>query len=337
MTDKKLTTLFTDNPITIDPGDLLYAVENTGTTPASGAFKVAQVALTMYLISVTVASNNITVKVTHLDGADPSADRPLYFKIGNAFYPVTAALSVTKNAGTNWCGSGSAILAAQEVDYCVYVGRNATDGVTIGFSRIFHARVYSDFSATSTNEKYAAISTITNAVAADPYVAIGRFAATLSAGAGYTWSVPTFTATNLIHRPIFETRWLTANYSATNFALGSTGTSSVKYRLIYSMFYYELAVTLGGTGISVGASPHMTLPFTTGFSGTSVLAGVANCVDASPAGSYALQPLSAGAELYPVALKSDGTYLTQAFLSNTIPFTWATGDSLGCYGNYPIG
>jgi len=39
-------------------------------------------------------------------------------------------------------------------------------------------------------------------------VNIGRFAATLSAGAGYTWTVPTFTTTNLIQRPIFETRQL---------------------------------------------------------------------------------------------------------------------------------
>jgi hypothetical protein len=78
----------------------------------------------------------------------------------------------------------------------------------IGFSRIPHACSYDDFSATTTNEKYCAISTITNASATDYYENIGRFGATLSAGAGYTWTVPTFTAKNLIQRPIYETRFL---------------------------------------------------------------------------------------------------------------------------------
>ena len=35
-----------------------------------------------------------------------------------------------------------------------------------------------------------------------------EFGATLSAGAGYTWSVPTFTVNNLIQRPIYETKEL---------------------------------------------------------------------------------------------------------------------------------
>lgn len=156
----------------------------------------------------SVASNNLTVALKGLDGNDPSATNPIYIRIGDTVHSITGALSVTKNAGTNWFNAGSAELATKEIDYFVYLGYNATDGVVIGFSRIPYATQYNQFSATTTNEKYCAISTISNAAAGDVYTVVGRFAATLSAGAGYTWTVPTFTSINLIQRPIFKTRWL---------------------------------------------------------------------------------------------------------------------------------
>lgn len=163
---------------------------------------------TPYRIAVSVASNNLTLALKDRDGNDPSATSPVRVQIGNTVRTVTAALSVTKNAGTNWCNSGSSELATKEIDYFAYLGYNATDGVVIGFSRVPFARIYSDFSTTTNSEKYAAISTIANAAGSDSYTVIGRFAATLSAGAGYTWSVPTYTAANLIHTPIYATRVL---------------------------------------------------------------------------------------------------------------------------------
>ena len=172
----------------------------------------------------SVASNNLTVALKGLDGNDPSATNPIYIRIGDTVHSITSALSVTKDAGTNWFNAGSSELATKEIDYFVYLGYNATDGVVIGFSRIPYATEYSQFSTTSTNDKYCAISTITNAAAGDDYVVIGRFAATLSAGAGYTWSVPTFTSVNLIQRPIFETRRLSWLPTLTGFSSGATGT-----------------------------------------------------------------------------------------------------------------
>lgn len=157
----------------------------------------------------SVSSNNLTVAIKGMDGNDPSASNPVYVRIGSTIRTITSALSVTKNAGTNWCNAGSAELATKEIDYFVYLGYNATDGVVIGFSRIPYARIYSDFNTTSTDARYCAISTITHASSSDSYTVIGRFAATLSAGAGYTWTVPTFTNANLIQQPIFETRTLT--------------------------------------------------------------------------------------------------------------------------------
>lgn len=160
-------------------------------------------------ISVTDSGAGLVVALKTLAGTDPSASDPVYCRIGDTVRTISAALSVTNADGTNWCNAGSSELATKEIDYFVYLGYNATDGVVIGFSRIPGATQYGDFSTTTTNEKYCAISTITNAASTDYYEVIGRFAATLSAGAGYTWSVPTFTAANLIQRPIYETRNLT--------------------------------------------------------------------------------------------------------------------------------
>jgi hypothetical protein len=156
----------------------------------------------------SVASNNLTVAIKTLTDTDPSATNPVGIWIGNELRWITGALSISANAGTNWFNSGSSELATKEIDYFAYIGYNATDGVVLGFTRIPYARLYSDFNTTTTNEKYARISTITNAASGDNYVNVGRFAATLSAGAGYTWTVPSFTNVNLIQEPVYETRWL---------------------------------------------------------------------------------------------------------------------------------
>lgn len=211
----------------------------------------------------SVASNNLTVALKGLDGNDPSAGNPVYVRIGDTVRAITSALSVTKNAGTNWFNAGSSGLATKEIDYFVYLGYNATDGVVIGFSRIPDGREYDSFSATTTDEKYCAISTITNAAAGDDYVNIGRFAATLSAGAGYTWSVPTFTNKNLIQHPIFETRWLSwqPTYSGNgSMTYTSVSTTIAKYKVRPQVC--EIQMICSGT---VGGTPNtnltITLPF----------------------------------------------------------------------------
>ena len=160
-------------------------------------------------LSVTVSSNDLIVAVKTLAGSDPSTSDPVFIKLDTNIRMITSALSVTAVDGTNWAGRGGTMFAALEQDWFVYLGYNATDGVVIGFSPIPYARKYGDFSTTSTAETYCKISTITNASSNDPYAVVGRFAATLSAGAGYTWTVPTFTPSNLIQEPIYETDWRT--------------------------------------------------------------------------------------------------------------------------------
>jgi hypothetical protein len=247
----------------------------------------------------SVTSNNLTVALKTMAGNDPSATDPIYIRINSVLRKVTSALSVTKNSGTNWCNAGSAELATKEIDYFVYLGYNATDGVAIGFSRIPYGALYSDFSATTTNEKYCAISTITNAVAGDNYVNIGRFAATLSAGAGYTWSVPTFTSVNLIQRPIYETRILkyepTMSYSESmtidewidkiifyrisgkTLFLNVAGILKLKAPLSYSV-YASLPFSADTSFVTEGTNSNVTVAYGSGetYNGRSIFPSIMN-------------------------------------------------------------
>ena len=307
-------------------GSTVYAQGGGGEPAATGGD------ITPYRISVTVASNNITVALKNKDGDDPTVDSPVKVQIGDTVREVTSALSVTKNAGTNWCNSGSAELATKEVDYFAYLGYNATNGVVIGFSRIPFARIYSDFSTTTTNEKYAAISTITNAASSDAYAVIGRFAATLSAGAGYTWSVPTFTAANLVHNPIHTSRPLSYVPQFTNLTVGN-GTLAAFYQIACERVYRIVQLTFGST-TSISGAVSYTLPFTVNASIYSVTSAnnAARFFDASPAGSYAGLSYIATNSVTLVAQNAAGTYLIVAGLSSTVPFTWTTSDAISDSG-----
>jgi len=136
-------------------------------------------------IRVTVASNNLTVAISTSSSSqvDPTAANPVYVWIGDTLRSITAAFSVaTLTAGTNYFNSGSGELATKEVDYFVYVGNNAGT-IFMGISRLPYGRTLADFNlVSSTSERgfWGANGTVS------PVVNIGRFAATLSAGAGHT-------------------------------------------------------------------------------------------------------------------------------------------------------
>ena len=229
----------------------MFSAQLNGAAPL--AIQAPQGFLINGKIVPSVASNNLTVSLKTLAGTDPSATDPVYVRIGDTVRTISAALSVAKADGTNWMNAGSAELATKEIDYFVYLGYNATDGVVLGFSRYPGANQYSDFSATTTNEKYCAISTITNADAADYYSVIGRFAATLSAGAGYTWSVPTYTASNLIQRPIYETRKLTYAPTITAGSGSITSyTATGTYKVVANSVRLYNTVTMTNAGTAGG-------------------------------------------------------------------------------------
>lgn len=203
-----------------------------------------------YKITPSVATNDLTVALKRADGTDPSTQRPLWFRFGTVWRACTAALSVTKNDGTNWAALGSAELATKEVDLFCYLVWNtnlATDAVDIFWSRIPYGRLYSDFSATTTNEKYAAINA-TAPDANDECINIGRFAATLGVSATYLWTIPTSSNLNLIHQPIFRSRRLTW-ISVVTYAGGTTSPTSntvnnAFYRVLYDKVYVSVKSTL---------------------------------------------------------------------------------------------
>ena len=196
---------------------------------------------TKYIITPSVASNNLSVALKYIDGSDPSSTNKLTFRVGNTEYDLTASMSFTKNAGTNWCNAGGTELAAKNVQYFMYaIGETgASAGLKFGFSRIPYAKTMGDFVNTTTNEKYIA-GNWTNFNSTDAVVNIGRFQAQLSAAAAYNWSIPT---ANVVNYPIYETDPLTwapqwsANSSMT---FTSVTTDVAEYKIVGREIRFEI-------------------------------------------------------------------------------------------------
>ena len=201
----------------------------------------------------SVSSNNLTVAIKGLDGNDPSATNPVYVRIGDSIRSITSSLSITLNAGTNWFDSGGDRFATFERDYFVYLVLNGSD-IRLAFTPRPDLGVMGTTyktSDTSTDISYVARSgTISSG---DIMVNIGRFGATLSAGAGYTWSVPTFVNNvNIIQRPIYESRLLrfATAYSGTEsmtVSVAFSGPNSYKQTMSNMHILISDTVTIGGT------------------------------------------------------------------------------------------
>jgi hypothetical protein len=209
-----------------------------------------------YSISRTVdGSGNLTVALKNYEGNDPTSTKPVKIMIGGVVRTITSALSATDNAWGNTHNAWSAELATKEIDYFFYLWYDATYGIIPWFSRIPYASVMSDFSTSGTNEKY-----ITTGVIAPWFIAgtssfvnIGRFNATLSAGAGYTWSVPATSV--IVNYPIFETRlldYVSSIYGDTTAWTIWNGTITSKYSIMGSRINMWFNFTLWTTSTLAG-------------------------------------------------------------------------------------
>lgn len=249
-------------------------VDNAWIQGANYAEPIAQLQnlLTQKLYIVPVVSGgNLTLNVstTPYDPSNPTVftsptpSNPIPVWIGGVLRYITGALSVTVNAGTNWFNSGSSELATREIDYFLYIGFNTSTGnLNIGLSRIPYGRIGSDFSFTSTNEKGILLSEVGFA-GTDNVVNIGRFAATLSAGAGHTWTVPVFTNANLIQEPIYETRtlqWQPVYTGSGSLSFGTIVYSNFRYKLIGHSIFYTIAVQ-GTTSGTASTTIEISTPF----------------------------------------------------------------------------
>lgn len=216
-----------------------------------------------YSLITSVASNNLTVTLKTQDGSVPSSSNPIRVRIGNTSYIISSSISVTKNAGTNWCNSGSAELKTKEIDYFVYLiyETGGSAGVKIGFSRIPYGRVMGDFVNTTTSEKYIA-GNWTNFNSSDLVEVIGRFNAINSGSASYNWSIPSTSI--VLNKSIRNTRplsWTPTTSTAGSLTYTSVTFPRVEYMIYDNLLFFELRFsgTLGGTG-----NPYIysTIPFT---------------------------------------------------------------------------
>lgn len=320
MADNEITALTAATTSVED--DVFVIVTDTSTTPVTKKITKANLpfALPPYKITPSISSNDIVLTLTHLDGTTPSASRPLYFEIGTTKRSVTAALSRTLADGTNWFNAGSAELGTKEMDlfpYVVWDSNSSAVGLT--FARIPYARLISEFSSTTTNEKYCA--GYSDFTSTDECVNIGRFAATLSlSGTSHLWTTPTATNANLRHTPTFETRELDWTPTLSRSTTGYTNVPTLTYanyqiigkRLFYSTTYAMHATTPGGSGYQT-----VTLPFqaTQNASGTGF-----NLTDAYALAIFVAASTLAGLRLF----KYDGT--AEAVAAKTY----------GAWGNYRL-
>lgn len=217
---------------------------------------------TRYIISPSVASNDLTVALKYIDGNDPTSTNKLTFRVGDTEYDLTAAMSFVKADGTNWCNMGSTELAAKNVQVFLYaIGETGgSAGLKFGFSRIPYAKTMGDFVNTTTDEKYIA-GNWTNFNSTDPVTLIGRFQVQLSgSGTSYLWSIPT---ANVVNYPIYQTdilTWLPASSATGTMTYTLTSVAIAEYQVVAQKVNYEL-VTIGTTAVAGAPGLRLTLPF----------------------------------------------------------------------------
>ena len=213
--------------------------------------------VTPYRFSVSVSANDLIVALKDKDGNDPSSGSPVKIQIGNTVRTVSSALSITLADGTNWFNLGSAELATLEQDLFISaIWDSNSSAVALGLSRVPWDGNVSDYSATTTAENH--LYGHSGYTSTDPVQVIGRCAATLSAGAGYTWTVPTFDDDNLKHRPTYVTRWLSWTPTRTGYSANPTNTV---YQYMIDRETIFILGRDGADGTSNANTNQLSLPF----------------------------------------------------------------------------
>lgn len=311
-------------------------------TSASGAKKVRAVYLAALAapegqlingkLSPTVASNNLTLAIKTMASADPSATDPVAVKINGTVRWITSALSVTLNAGTQYFALGTAF-AALEQDFFAYVSwRTASSAVVLGFARFPYAAVYSEFSATNTNEKYGAFSTAP--ASTDDVVVCGRFAATLSASASFNWSVPSYTSINLVQRPIYDSRiqsFVPVWASSGTQPVISDGTIAGMYQFRNRKIFLVVRIVMGASTTYGTGTYNISIPFAAAAATNATNPGSFSLFDSSAATMYigAINLANAGTT---GNLFTHGATQTSA----TVPITLAQSDVISVFNDYAI-
>lgn len=193
-----------------------------------------------YSIVTSVASGNLTVALKNYEGNDPTPTKPVkYQDWSGTIRTISSALSVVANSATNYLNCWSAELATKEIDFFVYFQWNTTTSATnLLIARFPSATFMSDITNSNTNEKGAI--GIVNYNSTNRVVNIGRFNATLSAGAGYTWSIPWNSV--IINSPISETDWRDCNSTISTWwsmTITNVVINHFKYKIVWNTLFFK--------------------------------------------------------------------------------------------------
>lgn len=208
-------------------------------------------------LSVTVASNDLTVALKTLAGTDASASNPILANIDGTIYTITAALSITIADGTSWFGAGSAETGTLAVPYFVYlVWDSNSSAVALSIARKPYFNLVSETDGTATSNDY--LYDKAAFTSTDPIINIGYFEAVLSlTGTGHLWTVPTFvTGRNLKHQKTEVSQWCSWTPTITGFSANPTLVCS--YRI--NVNAVDFSVANGGNGTSNAATFTITFP-----------------------------------------------------------------------------
>ncbi len=206
-----------------------------------------------YSITTSVASWNLTVALKNYEGNDPTPSKPVKIQIGGVIRTITSALSCPVYSGANALNLWSAELATKEADIFVHLYWYDTATPARVWICIARLPIVTDLSIWYLDEKgiYYDYDGSHSPSATTPVVNIGRFNATLSAGAGYTWSIPATSV--IINNPTFFTRtiqwWSQTWWTANNLLF------------YYTINWDRVDFSFDASGTSNSTSSYITLPF----------------------------------------------------------------------------
>lgn len=200
-------------------------------------------------ISVSVASNDLTISLLTLAGETPSEEDPVYATIDGITHTITYEVTLTKNEGTNYGSAGD----MGDRNWYVYLGYDTgTSAVIITASQIPYANYAGTFSTTATSYK---TTLNTNLDGVEAVVNVGCFRAILSASAAYQWSIG---GTGLSY--VRQGQFMSSDYPMYFKTSGATGFAAsipviaIRYWIVGKMIVYNIDQDdfSGGTSNATG-------------------------------------------------------------------------------------
>jgi hypothetical protein len=121
-------------------------------------------------------------------------------------------------------------------------------------------------------------------------------------------------------------------FSPTNLTVGS-GTVTARWSSTGRGILFDVSIVFAAD-TSISGSVSFTAPVPLSVTGTRLPVGLAVYLDSGTATFVGQVTNTSSTALVLAALNAGGTYLSQAALSSTVPFTWTTNDEIRINGGY---